>query len=233
MPAAQYAVRESDPPWLKVAFAELGTKEFSGSASNERVEDYLASATTDRSLINDAVPWCAGFGNFCLQTGTRGLATPLQGTRSLMAKSFKLYGKPVRGQRGAIAVFDRPPDPASGHIAFMLGEGDTWIDVIGGNQSDAVTIERYNKNNLIALRWPNSYPTPEDNAPTYDAYVPETPPGVREQASTTNRPRPRAPLPEQPRQDSWVGLVVVLIVALVLALTVFKEVTHKVLDKVF
>jgi hypothetical protein len=47
-----------------------------------------------------------------------------------------------RPARGCIVVFDRPGGgPLAGHVAFYLsGSPQTGIRVLGGNQSDAVTI---------------------------------------------------------------------------------------------
>lgn len=150
-----------EPTWMQAARAELGVKEAAGAADNPRIVEYLKSGSGDPALYSqDETPWCAGFANWCLQKGSEGA---LRGTGSLMAKSFLGYGRDVSSnpQPGAIAVFDRPPNPASGHVAFFVRWlGSDGIEVLGGNQSNAVTIQKYSRSQLRALRWPNSVPLP-------------------------------------------------------------------------
>lgn len=224
----------SDPPWLKAAFNEIGVKEVSGRGSNPRIEEYLRTGTTDPSLIDDDVPWCAGFMNWALIMGTRGTLTPLMGTRSLMAKSFRNYGRPVGKVRGAIAVFDRPPNPASGHVGILLGWGPGWVDILGGNQSNMVTITRYSDNLLIELRWPNSYPLPGEAQVPPDS-IPETPIAAKplpKQPTTSTPRRPQASPPPQPSDSSPVALLVVLIAMATFALIMIAKDKMDVLDKI-
>ena len=212
----------SDPFWLDAAFAERGVKEISGSGSNERIEEYLATGTSNPSLINDAVAWCAGFANWCLR---RPSPYSLAGTKSLMAKSFRNYGRPVsmvNPPRGAIAVFDRPPNPESGHVGFFLRFVGNDVEIIGGNQQDAVTVDRFPKSRLIALRWPNSVPISPQEAEVPLGSIPETPIAVRE--PTIRPPRPQAsPQEGQPRQDSLGGLVVALVAAAAVVLFILAK----------
>lgn len=220
----------SDPFWLVAALDEVGVKEISGSGSNDRVEEYLASATTDRALIDDAVAWCAGFANWCLR---RPSPYSLAGTKSLMAKSFRNYGRPISWNnppRGAIAVFDRPPNPASGHVGFFLRFVGDEVEIVGGNQQDAVTVDRFPKSRLIALRWPNSVPISSLEAPVPLGEVPETPIAVKE--PTTKPPRPQASPPkEQPRQDSLGGLVVVIALIAAFAFFILTRKNVDILEK--
>lgn len=212
----------SDPFWLDAAFAERGVKEISGSGSNKRIEEYLATGTTNRDLIDDETAWCAGFANWCL---SRPSQYNLAGTKSLMAKSFRNYGRPVSWAsppRGAIAVFDRPPNPASGHVGFFLRFVDDMVEIIGGNQSNAVTVERYPKTRLIALRWPNSVPISSQEAEVPLGSIPETPIAVKEPTPSPKRPQ-ASPQKEQPRQDSFGGLVVALVAAAAVVLFILAK----------
>ncbi len=65
-------------------------------------------------------------------------------------------GAPIaNGRYGAIAILSRGADPAAGHVGFLLGESDTEIALLGGNQSDAVTVVTYPKARLLGFRWPD------------------------------------------------------------------------------
>ena len=47
-----------------------------------------------------------------------------------------------------------------GHVGFYAGEDADAYHVLGGNQSDAVTIARIAKSRCIAIRWPSTAPAP-------------------------------------------------------------------------
>jgi hypothetical protein len=41
-----------------------------------------------------------------------------------------------------------------GHVGFYHGEDSTHFHVLGGNQSNAVTVSRIAKSRLLSARWP-------------------------------------------------------------------------------
>jgi uncharacterized protein (TIGR02594 family) len=101
--------------------------------------------------LNDEVAWCAAFVGACLERA--GLAS----TRSLMARSYVRWGAPLQeGRFGAVAVLSRGSDPNAGHVGFLLGETGGQIYLLGGNQSDTVTVAAFPKARLIGLRWPSA-----------------------------------------------------------------------------
>jgi lysozyme family protein len=55
---------------------------------------------------------------------------------------------------GTVVVFRRGSNPALGHVGFAVGETATHVMVLGGNQSDAVTVAPMAKVDLLAQRWP-------------------------------------------------------------------------------
>jgi len=56
---------------------------------------------------------------------------------------------------GAVLIFSRG---SGGHVGFAIGQDDVHFYVLGGNQSDAVTIARIAKSRLLGARWPVTYP---------------------------------------------------------------------------
>ena len=135
------------PRWLACAWAELGQREVRGSADNPRIRSYFKHVGANHP---DEVPWCAAFVGACLERV--GQAS----TRSLMARSYLGWGTRLdEGMPGAIAVLSRGRDPGAGHVGFLVGETEASVILLGGNQSDAVTVDAFPKSRLLGLRWPS------------------------------------------------------------------------------
>ena len=138
------------PEWMQVAERELarGVRELPGPADNPRIVEYHA-ATSFRAT-DDEVPWCSSFVNWCLQQTGR------EGTRSAAARSWLYYGTALDApEYGCIVVLARGTNPAQGHVAFYTDtRPDGHLLLLGGNQSDAVSIAAYPSDRLLAYRWP-------------------------------------------------------------------------------
>jgi uncharacterized protein (TIGR02594 family) len=80
-----------------------------------------------------------------------GKALPAQ---PLWARSWVNFGKDgsARPQLGDVLVFRR--GETSGHVGIYIGEDYGAFHVLGGNQSDGVTITRIAKDRCIAVRRP-------------------------------------------------------------------------------
>ena len=136
----------NDPPWLGVAFGELGTKEVRGAKHNPRVLEYLQSCELlSKSLQRkDETPWCAAFVNWCMEQAG------LEGTNSAWARDWLHWGQErSEPSRGCVVVFSRGP---GGHVGFYLDENETHIQVLGGNQNNEVNILYYSKRRLLGYR---------------------------------------------------------------------------------
>lgn len=139
----------SEHHWLVHAWQALGVAERKGRAHNPRVVAMFRDAGHP-NIKSDEVAWCAAFVGAVLERS--GIAS----TQSLMARSYENWGEPLeRGRYGAVAVFSRGTNPAHGHVGFWLGETDDSVIVLGGNQSNAVTVAPYSKNRLLSVRWPS------------------------------------------------------------------------------
>lgn len=67
------------------------------------------------------------------------------------------WGEPLDTQkRGAVVVFRREGGLTRGHVGFYWGPSKDRILVLGGNQSNQVSIKGYKKEDLLELRWPLS-----------------------------------------------------------------------------
>ncbi|TAN50003.1 MAG: TIGR02594 family protein [Methylococcaceae bacterium] len=140
-------------PWFERAIEEYNKhiKEVAGSGDNPRIVEYLRSTNLDSiSASNDETAWCSAFVNWCVEQ------SGCSGTDSAWARSWLSWGKetdmPVKG---CIAVFKRPPNPSSGHVAFFVSHTDTHVKVLGGNQSDSVSVADYPADRLLSYRIPN------------------------------------------------------------------------------
>ena len=85
------------------------------------------------------------------------------GTNPYWARNWLLFGQTVQPIIGAVLIFERG---SGGHVGFAVGEDDTHFYVLGGNQSDAVTIARIAKSRLLGARWPATYPPRPQRLPT-------------------------------------------------------------------
>lgn len=136
---------------IQIARTFLGTKEIKGAADNPKImEMYRAVGHTQ--VEHDEVAWCAAFVGFCLEKA--GLAS----TRKLNARSYLTWGEKIAGpeqaREGDVVIFTRGANTAQGHVAFFVKAAGAQIEVLGGNQSDAVSVARYAKSRLLGIRRP-------------------------------------------------------------------------------
>ena len=47
-----------------------------------------------------------------------------------------------------------------GHVGFYAGEDDQAFRIVGGNQSDSVSVAWINKSRLVGARWPATVSPP-------------------------------------------------------------------------
>lgn len=138
-----------DAKWLKIAKSEIGTKEIRGEEHNPRVVQYYADAGHGW-VKDDETAWCAAaVGSWLERSG-------FASSKSLAARSYLNWGKRLTKPKiGCIVVFSRGnPNGWQGHVGLYMGETDTHIKVLGGNQNNEVNISNYSKSRLLGYRWP-------------------------------------------------------------------------------
>jgi uncharacterized protein (TIGR02594 family) len=139
-------------PRMKIVRKELGVKEMPGAGDNPRIVEYLKSTTLGRpDNENDETAWCSAFVNWVLkQAGVE------PRTNSAWARSWLNWGVATDDPiPGTIVVFSRGQN--AGHVGFYLDEDGDRIQVLGGNQGDAVTIAWFPKVNLLGYREPTGW----------------------------------------------------------------------------
>jgi len=148
----------SIPRWYEIANGELGTQELPGARHNPRILEY--HALTSLRASDDETPWCASFVEFCLQQAGS------HGTGSAAARSYLNWGRPLtRPTIGCVAVWQN-------HVGFFAGyASDGRILVLGGNQSNRVSIAPFSAKTLLGFRWPSGVDLPPDVQPLRESKV--------------------------------------------------------------
>lgn len=121
--------------------------------------DYLGYTERDnRKELNEflrvdpvRVPWCAAFVGAVLR------ASNIPTTDSFLARSYLKWGVEVEEPLyGDLLIFERGTEDWQGHVGFYLGKltqnGKLYYMVLGGNQSNMVSIQYYSTAKLIGIR---------------------------------------------------------------------------------
>jgi len=148
--AVAEAKTDHGPPWYLELLRMIGKHE---KRNHKEVAEWLKS---DGGTVGDpaSVPWCGDAVATALRLAIPNIGIP---SNPYLASNWTTWGKEVEPQLGAILVFWRgSPDSWQGHIGFYAGESATNYYVLGGNQSDSVTISPIAKNRLRkgGSRWP-------------------------------------------------------------------------------
>lgn len=102
------------------------------------------------------IEWCAAFINAVLNDS--GIAGSESVSRyPLTARSFLDWGTFVnKPQPGDLVIFPRGSEAWQGHVGFYLGtstvNGKEFYQILGGNQSNKVSIELYPADTAIGIR---------------------------------------------------------------------------------
>lgn len=144
--------------WMTEARSLIGTREVPGAGNNPVIMTWgnrLGARVLGIAYGADSVPWCGLYAAWCVHQA--GLKPP---PIAIRAKAWATWGQPVRDPwnppMGAIAVFERQ---GGGHVGFVDSmNADGSLNILGGNQGDAVNVRRFTRDRLIALRWPTGVP---------------------------------------------------------------------------
>jgi len=144
-----------DMPWMDNARAILGLHERTHKTQLMNLFRRAAGLVIDPG----EVAWCGAFVGTCLKQWQPGLSVP---ANMLGARQWGNFGEACTPQVGAVLTFWRGSrDGWQGHVGFMAGQDRDTFHVLGGNQSNAVTITKLAKNRLLQARWPKGHPQPK------------------------------------------------------------------------
>jgi uncharacterized protein (TIGR02594 family) len=167
---AQYRWLEAEPgPRMIIeALKEYGTLEAPGDADNPKIVGWqreLQAAGFGRDYGGfydaDAIPWCGLFmAVIALRANRERRPERDPPKRYLSALAWAAFGRPIpkgAAALGDVLVFKRK---GGGHVGLSIGQDSpnknlaSAFHVLGGNQSDRVSITRLSRNRLVAVRRP-------------------------------------------------------------------------------
>ncbi len=139
-----------DTPWYEEAIRLVGTREIAGDRSNEVILDF--ADTIDVDYKDDDIPWCGLFVGHCVGATLGNEPLP---RNPLGARNWTGFGSECEPQLGAVLVFWRGSKNGwKGHVGFYHGEDTAHYHVLGGNQSNSVSVMKLARNRLLGARWP-------------------------------------------------------------------------------
>lgn len=146
----------------QVAERFLDLEEVPGQVSNPQI---LAMLKLDMKWPeDDSVPWCSAFMNYVA------FLLALERSRSLLARSWIKIGQRIR--TNDTQSYYSPPEigmdivvlkrgggdqpgsdnvTAPGHVGLYGGESDERIFLLGGNQSDKVSVSKYDQDRVLVI----------------------------------------------------------------------------------
>ena len=143
-----------------LAKAEVGTVEWA-KGDNPKVVAYFKDSGNP-GVTNDETAWCAAFVGAMLRRAG------VKSTGALNARSYLDWGTPVDRKNalpGDVVIFKRGSSSWQGHVAFFVKDRGALIDVLGGNQSNAVNVKGYQAAALLGIRRPPKATAPGKATP--------------------------------------------------------------------
>jgi uncharacterized protein (TIGR02594 family) len=124
----------------------LGVREVPGRQDNPRIVMY--HQTTAGGAAHDETPWCSSFVNYCVRKAG------LEGTDDKRALSWyeQGFGEDVTEDpnEGDIVVLRRhSPTESGGHVGFFISQQGDKIQILGGNQGNAISIAPFPKDGTL------------------------------------------------------------------------------------
>jgi uncharacterized protein (TIGR02594 family) len=164
----------TEPLWLTFARELVGLTEIVGSANEPKVVKFFADAGVPE-IAEDSVAWCGAFvAAMFVKAGRRDVRPPGDRYNALRAREWLKVGQEVREPLpGDLVIFTRE---GGGHVAFYVGETATQIKVLGGNQSNSVSVQNYPKSRLLGFRRVTGVKQPEKPVSATKPPVPSSPP---------------------------------------------------------
>lgn len=150
-------------PWMEEALRVMGLHE---TRNNSALRKWLR---LDGATVGDpaVIPWC---GDFTQTAILLSLGDEPMVENPYLAANWTKFGIATTPRYGAILSFWRgSPSSWKGHVGFYVGETKDHYQVLGGNQSNAVTKTFIAKNRLRknGCRWPSTALSPDVSEPIF------------------------------------------------------------------
>lgn len=138
-------------PWMALALRKKGLRE---GRDNAELRKFLKS---DGKTLGDPakLPWCGDFVETCIAVSLPREPLPVN---PYLARNWQKFGQHSEPGFGTVLVFWRTSKTKStnGHVGFYVGEDDAHFYVLGGNQSNSVSIAKLDKGRLLSARAPTT-----------------------------------------------------------------------------
>lgn len=150
----------TEPTWLTLARAEIGTLEIKGAKHNPKIVGYFKDAGHGE-IKDDETPWCAAYVGAILRRAG------IEPNGKLGARSYETWGERLdQPALGCIGVKKRAGGQSwQGHVAFVVAANPTTVWMLGGNQSDSVSIAPFSRWQFTGFRWPAGFPHTDARLP--------------------------------------------------------------------
>lgn len=147
-PAYAWLAHEPAPRHLVAALAFYGLREIVGPQDNPTILEWADELGAGAIFRSDEVPWCGLFLAKVMRIAHRDYPPAFY-----RALSWSTWGLGSRfPELGDVLVFTRD---GGGHVGLYVGEDPGgYLHVLGGNQSNAVSIMRLHASRLSAVRRP-------------------------------------------------------------------------------
>lgn len=133
------------------------TKYFEGVKTDpvydKKGRSFTLSETYESGGSGHVTAWCAAFVNWCLKQA----GAPHLGYAT--AKSWLEFGTPLaHPDYGCLTVIKPSSSTGSttGHVAFFVRRKGNNVELLGGNQSDKVSVSAYKESKVLGYRWPTT-----------------------------------------------------------------------------
>lgn len=136
-------------PWMELALRKRGLHE---GRDNPELRKFLKS---DGKTLGDPakLPWCGDFVETCIAVTLPKAVVP---ANPYLARNWLKFGQTVDPCFGSVLVFWRGSrSGTSGHVGFYYSESADEYHVLGGNQSDSVSVSSLKKDRFLGARLPN------------------------------------------------------------------------------
>lgn len=144
---------QTELEWVAVGRSKLGTKEIKGAKHSAVVLamwEIAFQATKQKQWIkDDETAWCGAATAYCFAKANLARHIPKEFYR---AKAWSEVGTSLnKPAYGCVVVFSRS---GGGHVGIVVGKDAKGnIMVLGGNQSDQMSIVPFATDRVIAYRW--------------------------------------------------------------------------------
>lgn len=135
-------------PWMQLAISKKGLHE---ATNNVELRKFLKS---DGKTLGDPaqLPWCGDFVETCVAVALPNVAIP---SNPYLARNWLKFGMTVDSCFGSVLVFWRQSvSGTKGHVGFYYSEDKTHYHVLGGNQSNKISVSKIAKSRLLGARLP-------------------------------------------------------------------------------